>query len=120
MSGQRYFLLSAIIATSLAMTACSLEWFPVHRIDINQGNTLDRESIDKLELGMTEAQVRFLLGNPLVADSFHPDRWDYVYYFREEGRGKPVRSQLKVHFKEGKVSHIELPENLPPPKKEEE
>jgi len=101
----------AIISSSL-LTACSWGWFPVHRLDVNQGNKLDQESVDKLELGMTDTQVRFLLGNPLVTDSFHPDRWDYVYYYQEESRGKPIRKHLQVRFKEGKVVGIELPENL--------
>jgi outer membrane protein assembly factor BamE len=32
-----------------------------------------------LKPGMTKRQVRLLLGSPPVADTFHPERWDYLY-----------------------------------------
>ena len=66
---------------ALALTAC------VYRIDIQQGNLLDHVDIDQIEVGMTRSQVQFLLGTPMVADSFHRDRWDYAYYFRR-GRSR--------------------------------
>jgi outer membrane protein assembly factor BamE len=31
---------------------------------------------------MTRSQVRFLLGAPMVIDSFDADRWDYMYSLR--------------------------------------
>ena len=42
----------------------------VHRIDIQQGNFLDAEDIDRVAVGMTRVQVRSLLGTPMVADPF--------------------------------------------------
>ncbi|MCZ0955245.1 MAG: outer membrane protein assembly factor BamE, partial [Rhodospirillaceae bacterium] len=53
----------------------------VYRIDIQQGNLLEEDAIEQVELGMTRSQVQFLLGTPMIADSFHQDRWDYTYYF---------------------------------------
>ena len=43
----------------------------VHKIDIQQGNFLDKEDIDRISVGMTRVQVRALLGTPMVADPFH-------------------------------------------------
>src|SRR5918993_4491101 len=54
----------------------------VHRIDIQQGNFLDSEDIDRVAVGMTRVQVRALLGTPMVADPFVSNRWDYVYYLK--------------------------------------
>ena len=65
-----------IVLAALALAAC------VYRIDIQQGNLLDDEDIVQVDVGMTRSQVQFLLGTPMVADSFHRDRWDYAYYFR--------------------------------------
>jgi outer membrane protein assembly factor BamE len=54
----------------------------VHRINIQQGNFLDSEDIDRVAVGMTRVQVRALLGTPMVADPFVSNRWDYVYYLK--------------------------------------
>jgi outer membrane protein assembly factor BamE len=55
--------------------------------------------LDKLKPGMTPAQVRFILGTPLVVDPFHKDRWDYVY--RLERGGKLHRAPARHrHFRE--------------------
>jgi len=40
--------------------------------------------------GMTRSQVRYLLGTPMVADSFDKERWDYIYYLKK-GRSRHVR-----------------------------
>lgn len=53
----------------------------VYRIDIPQGNYLEQKEIDKLQIGMTKEQVKFVLGNPVVKDSFDSTKWHYVYEF---------------------------------------
>jgi outer membrane protein assembly factor BamE len=74
--------LAAVVAC-LALASCFLK---PHKIDVQQGNYIDPEAIAKLKPGMTRSQVRFLLGTPLLVDTFHPDRWDYLYIDRREGR----------------------------------
>ncbi len=71
------------------LTACSsvnLGSLGPHRIDVQQGNALDQESVAKLKPGLTRSQVRFLLGTPLVVDPFRGNRWDYVYAFYKRGQ----------------------------------
>lgn len=87
-------LLVLIVAASLA--ACTFGLPRVHRITVQQGNVITQEMIDKLKPGMTRSQVRFVLGTPLVTDSFHPNRWDYYYYLRrsEEKTGETRRLTL--------------------------
>ena len=58
----------------------------VYRLDINQGNYLTLDMVDKLKEGQTRAQVRSILGTPLVASAFRDSRWDYVYRFERQGR----------------------------------
>jgi outer membrane protein assembly factor BamE len=70
----------------------------VHRIDIQQGNFLDKEDIDRISVGMTRVQVRALLGTPMVADPFQGSRWDYVYYFKRGRWHKPEQRHFIVHF----------------------
>ena len=59
----------------------------------------------QLEKGMTDAQVQFLLGVPLIKDPFHENRWDYTYYLRRGNGEEQVRS-LTVFFNEDRrVDH---------------
>ena len=71
------------------LTACSgvnMGSLGPHRIDVQQGNALDQESVAKLKPGLTRSQVRFLLGTPLVVDPFRGNRWDYVYALYKRGQ----------------------------------
>jgi outer membrane protein assembly factor BamE len=79
----RIFLLFALV---FALSACSsisgLSIFPgVHKLDRQQGNIIDQEKLDQLEVGLTKAQAQFVMGTPLISDTFDLDRWDYVYQF---------------------------------------
>jgi outer membrane protein assembly factor BamE len=76
-------LISVVFLGMLA--GCSGFRIEPHRIDVQQGNALDQESIARLKPGLSRSQVRFLLGTPLVVDPFRPDRWDYVYFFYRAG-----------------------------------
>ena len=54
----------------------------VYKIDIQQGNEISSEMLMKLKPGMTKPQARFVLGTPLIQDTFHQERWDYIYEMR--------------------------------------
>ena len=54
----------------------------VYKIDIQQGNEISSEMLMELKPGMTKPQARFILGTPLIQDTFHQERWDYVYEMR--------------------------------------
>ena len=79
---------------------------PVYRPDTQQGNFISKEQVAQLQVGMTPAQVRFLLGTPLLNDVFHADRWDYPFLLKR-GDGTVTTSHVVVHFKDGRVSHFE-------------
>ena len=72
------------------LISCSSVEFPtmptslpkVYKIDIQQGNEITSEMLMTLKPEMTKAQVRFILGTPLIQDTFHEQRWDYVYEMR--------------------------------------
>jgi outer membrane protein assembly factor BamE len=56
-----------------------------YRIDIVQGNAVSREQIAAIKLGMSRAQVRDILGTPLLTDPFRAGRWDYLFTIRRPG-----------------------------------
>ena len=67
------------LAAVLILSACSTLEFPgVYKLTIQQGNIVSQEMVDRLKPGMTRSQVQFVLGNPVLADSFEQDRWNYV------------------------------------------
>ena len=79
------------ITIALSLSACS-SW--VYRIDIPQGNFLEQKDIDKLQIGMSKEQVKFVLGSPVVTDAFNNDTWHYVYLFKS-GRSEELNAQKK-------------------------
>jgi outer membrane protein assembly factor BamE len=89
----------------LASLSCAC----VYRINIQQGNFLDQVAVDQVKEGMTRSQVRYLLGTPMVADSFNRVRWDYIYYLRK-GRTRHVDSRrVTVYFDGEKVARLDKP-----------
>ena len=78
----------------------------LYRIDIQQGNVITQEMMDKLKPDMTKAQVRFVLGTPLIVDTFRNNRWDYFYMLHE--KGKLINKQkLTIFFEDDRLTYIE-------------
>lgn len=78
----------------------------LYKMDIRQGNLVTPEMREKLKLGMSKQQVRYLMGTPMINDVFHANRWDYVYLL--EHRGKLVEEhRLTLYFKGDNLASIE-------------
>lgn len=56
-----------------------------YRVEVVQGNVITSEQAQFVKPGMNRAQVRDVLGTPLLADVFHGERWDYVFTIRRPG-----------------------------------
>lgn len=78
-----------------------------YRITIQQGNFLEEETVDQVEVGMTREQVQYLLGTPMVKDPFHADRWDYLYYVIYGRRRRVVQAHFIVNFANERVASVE-------------
>jgi outer membrane protein assembly factor BamE len=98
----RPFAAAAVVATTL-LSAC------VFKLDIQQGNLLEREQVDSVEVGMTRSQVRFLLGTPMIADPFDQSRWDYVFFYRNGKTGDSRKFMVVVWFDGDTVTKIDRP-----------
>jgi len=59
--------------------------------------------IESLEVGMTRRQVKFVMGSPLIEDTFNADRWDYFYTVKR-GEAELTRKLFSVHFKDDKLA----------------
>lgn len=86
------------------LAGCSNVHFPgVYRIDIEQGNIVTAEMMQKLKPGLSEAQVRFVMGSPQVIDPFEPGRWVYLYKLRR-GSGEIVTSRVVLWLENGTLA----------------
>ena len=78
--------------TFIFLTACSvkspIDYFEakIYKLDVQQGNSITAEMLMGLKPGMTRAQVKYVLGTPLIQDSFHENRWDYIYKMIKDDR----------------------------------
>ncbi len=98
--------LAVVLATSL--TACSNFRFPgVYKVGIQQGHIITQEMVEQLRLGMSKRQVRFVLGNTLIPDTFNDDRWDYPYSVRRGSQGEITQYVYTVHFENDKLVKTE-------------
>jgi len=78
----------------------------VYKLDINQGNYLTDDQVDRLRVGQTKQQVRAILGSPLLTDAFHQNRGAFVYLYRHQGVTQEQRT-FAVFFEDDKVARWE-------------
>jgi len=115
-------LIYSLSALILLISACSTDKIPgVYRIDIQQGNDVSQDMVNKLEAGMSKSQVAYIMGTPLLIDTFHPNRWDYIYSFHP-GNGKREQRRVTLIFNSDEtlkhvegdtrtVARVDLPQN---------
>ncbi|MGB2131067.1 MAG: outer membrane protein assembly factor BamE [Marinobacterium sp.] len=95
-----------IISVTLAILIAGCSEFPgVYKIDIPQGNLVSQEMVNQLRPGMTPSQVRYIMGTPLVNDSFSENRWDYIYTIKD-GNGERFQERISLFFEDGKLSRL--------------
>lgn len=88
--------LISISTLTFVLTGCS--GFPgVFKIDIPQGNVITQDMVNKLRPGMTRKQVRYVMGSPLVEDTFNSQRWDYIYTLKT-GDGSYKKERISLIF----------------------
>jgi outer membrane protein assembly factor BamE len=90
----------------LLLAGCSSIPSLPYKIEIQQGNVITHEMLEKIKPGMTRAQVRFVLGSPVISDAFHGNRWDYVYRLEQEGR-LIEQHRITVFFEDDRLTHTE-------------
>lgn len=95
---------------SLLLLALSLSLAGCYKQEIRQGNFITDEMIAKVKTGMTQPQVMYVMGRPMVQDPFHTSRWDYVRYVNPND-GRPIQDwHVIVYFDAtGKVTRIDQP-----------
>jgi outer membrane protein assembly factor BamE len=94
----------SIIFVSLLLASCG--FLTPHKLEIRQGNLISPEMLARVKVGMSQQQVKAVLGTPLVNDPFHADRWDYVYRFVQEGK-LIEEKRLTLYFENENLQRID-------------
>lgn len=100
-----------LLPITLLLASCSnfssyLPTFTPHKIEIRQGNLITQEMRERIKVGMSEAQVKAVLGAPLIADPYHAGRWDYLYRLDKQGKTE-VNQRLTLYFENGVLARID-------------
>ena len=106
--------LIVVLGSAILLSACAtletympaVQSLGVYKLDVNQGNYLSQDLVDKLKVGMTKPQVRTVLGSPLLTPIFRDNRWDYIYEYQRQGKVVEHR-QFTVYFAEDKLARWE-------------
>ena len=99
------------LALGCLLVGCGSNFgFPgVYRINVEQGNVVTEEMLEQLRPGLNRRQVRYIMGTPLIEDSFRQDRWDYRYLLRN-GNELLSETQLTVWFEDDELVRVEGPD----------
>ena len=88
-----------------AIVGCSISMPRVHKIAVQQGNILNQSMIDKLKPGMTRTQVAYVMGRPVMINTFDPDRWDYVFTIEVPGQFTES-TRMSLFFENDVLTHF--------------
>jgi outer membrane protein assembly factor BamE len=113
-------LLCASLVSALALGGCQslqssdnfLGLITPYKLEVVQGNVITKEQASLVRPGMSRAQLRDILGSPLLTDAFHGDRWDYVFSIRRQGT-EPQLRRVVVLFDGEKLAKITGADDLP-------
>lgn len=107
----RTLLGAAVLALSLA--SCSTVEKVVYRVDVPQGNYLEAASVEQVHAGLTQQQVQYLLGTPVLVDPYNDKVWYYVF-LKQRAYEAPEKHTFTVHFDaHNVVSSFNLDNPLP-------
>lgn len=78
----------------------------MYRPDVQQGNVIEQTQINRLEIGMSKNQARFVMGTPILIDVFHQDRWDYIFMMKRN-REPMEQERVTLFFEDDRLIAVE-------------
>ncbi len=89
---------------TLSLSACSTPYL-LYRVEVQQGNLISEREVPKLKKGMSMNEVRNILGEPVIVDTFNIERWNYIYTLRTNGK-ETKKHNLTLIFKNDQLVKI--------------
>ncbi|MGI2259424.1 outer membrane protein assembly factor BamE [Shewanella sp. GXUN23E] len=99
---------------SVSLSACSVFDWLVYKPDVPQGNYMEPQQVEKLRINMTKAQAEYILGRPVLRDSFADNTWYYVYHFKSGRDASITHKELVLHFDNDKLVKVDGDYDLSP------
>lgn len=93
---------------SLAFLSCLLagcSFFHPHKMDIEQGNIIVPQDVNSLSPGMSESEVRDIMGNPVLINILTYNRLEYVYTFQSGYENMQVQ-RVTCLFRNGRLQEV--------------
>jgi outer membrane protein assembly factor BamE len=118
---QRWMLMALALGALLASAGCStvrsagsslanpetlFGALEPYRVEVVQGNVVTKEVMAQVQPGLTRAQVRDILGTPVLTDVFHDNRWDYIFTIAKQGIA-PQQRRVSLFFKGNVLERVE-------------
>ena len=88
-----------LLSAMLLLSGC------VHKMNIQQGNIIEQDSVNKLHKGMSQEEVRALLGSPVLINTFRDNQVDYVYT-NKPGYGKGTEKNITLIFRGDRLTEM--------------
>ncbi|MBR2513816.1 MAG: outer membrane protein assembly factor BamE [Halomonas sp.] len=105
--------LTRIITLSVALAVVSgCSYVGVYKRDIPQGNLVTQEMVSQLQPGMTQEQVTYVMGRPLLEAPFDSQQWDYVYRLDKAYSGVEQRRVTLTFDNAGRLVNIDQQGNF--------
>ncbi|WOT06181.1 outer membrane protein assembly factor BamE [Shewanella youngdeokensis] len=95
---RRSLTLLGAAALTLSLSGCSVFDWLIYKPDIPQGNYMEDQQVEKLRIDMTKEQVEYVLGRPVLRDSFSDNIWYYVYHYKSGRDASIIHKELILHF----------------------
>src|SRR5579885_2165020 len=95
----------SIVCLLIMLTLTSCSFFSVRKPIIEQGNIITDESVRKLHTGMTPPQVVEIMGTPVLANIFTPNRMEYVFTY-QDGNAPRKETRVTCIFDKGRLKEI--------------
>jgi outer membrane protein assembly factor BamE len=83
---------------SLALVVSLAACINPHRVRVDQGVLIDQSSLDNLQAGLSQDQVRRIFGPPSNLSSFSNSRWEYVFRSSDPNFQSDKVSLLVIDF----------------------
>lgn len=110
---RRFLTLLCVLLSGALIAGCSRPDLPdlrnvpfAFRVDVQQGNVITQEMLAQLKPGMDKKKVNYIMGSPAITDTFHSNRWDYVYTF-QAGHKKPQMRRVTLMFEDDKLVSVD-------------
>lgn len=82
-----------ILLAIMALTLSSCSLFRPHRNDVDQGNVITPQEVNRLHKGMSENDVKDVMGNPVATNIFDDNRMNFIYTIQ---RGYDAMQEKRV------------------------